>query len=412
MHQRTWLSLLTFPLVGAFTMPLVVRQGEPPKVEGKVTPQDPLSGVVDIQDVLTLVRDNYVDSPDMDKVLAGGIQGALERAHPLNAYLTPEDLRLPDPGPAGPGLRLVKRGIYAQVLGVTPGGPAEKAGFQVGDVVRKLDGKSIGPLSAWTLERSLRGPEGSELVLHRYGAASGQVTRIALKRERPVRPALTSRKDPKALLIGLPDLSPGRAQELRELLGRQGASSLVILDLRGCCEGTLSEAAKVAGLFLGAGSLATVQAAGAPEVVQPTEGEKAAGLGPVAVLQGLGSVGPAEALVSAMKRAGLPTLGERTAGLGVERSRISLRQGGAVELVTRRWVGAGEEKLDRQGVAPELVLRGLKPEEDPIPKVLEALDKRAVKTDKKAEAKSTVARRSSDPVLRSEASEVHGREVA
>jgi carboxyl-terminal processing protease len=122
-------------------------------------------------------------------------------------------------------------------------------------------------------------------------------------------------------------------------------------------------------------------------------------------------VGPAEVLAAALKQAGTPTLGERTAGLGVERSRIPLRQGGAVELVTRRWVGAGGEKLDRQGVAPELILRGLKPEEDPIPKVVEALEKRPAKGDKKGEAKSTVARRGGKPLPPSQAPEPLDREV-
>jgi len=58
------------------------------------------------------------------------VQAVLERSHPLNAYLTAEDLRLPDPGPAEAGLVVVKRGIYATVLAVVPGGPAAKAGIQ------------------------------------------------------------------------------------------------------------------------------------------------------------------------------------------------------------------------------------------------------------------------------------------
>ena len=77
-------------------------------------------------------------------------------------------------------------------------------------------------------------------------------------------------------------------------------------------------------------------------------------------------------------------MGERTAALGVQRTRILLKQGGAVELVNRRWLGAGGEKLDRQGVAPDYSLRGLQPDEDPLPKVLDALEakNKPAKTDK------------------------------
>ena len=67
----------------------------------------------------------------------------------------------------------------------------------------------------------------------------------------------------------------------------------------------------------------------------------------------------------------------------MERARVPLRQGGAVELVSRRWLGAGGEKLDRAGVVPQTPLRGLKPNEDPLPKILESLAKPAPKADGK-----------------------------
>lgn len=381
MHPRTWLALLTLPLVGAFTVPLLQRNGPPPAAEAKA-PQDPLAGLSDIQDVLALVRDNYVDPPDLEKVLGGGIQGALERAHPLNTYLSPEDLRLPDPGSAETGLRLLKRGIYAQVVGVVPGSPAHRAGIQVGDVVRKLEGESIGPLGSWHLERRLRGPEGSELAIHRYAASSAQVSRVVLKRVGPSRPSLTLRREGGDLIVGLPDLGEGRAAEVASALSTQGAGARLVLDLRGCHGGSYAEAGKVAGLLLGPGPFATRQEAGQPDQVVSREGTRHPGLGALVALQAAGTSGPAEAVVAVLRKAGVPTVGERTAGLAVARTRIPLRQGGAVELVTQRWVGAGDEKLDRQGVVPELQIRGLQNEADPLPKVREALEKRATGSQK------------------------------
>ena len=86
MHQRTWLSILTLPFVTAFTYPMVVRQTPPAaRVESAPSVKDPLAGLADVQDVLSLVRDNYVDVPDLEKVIRGGIEGVLEQAHPMNA---------------------------------------------------------------------------------------------------------------------------------------------------------------------------------------------------------------------------------------------------------------------------------------------------------------------------------------
>lgn len=395
MHQRTWLSLLTFPLVATFTYPVLVRPSDAPRVEAKAAIQDPLAGLSDIQDVLAMVRDNYVDAPDMEKVISGGIQGTLERAHPLNAYLSPEELRLPDPGVADPGLTLRKTQIYAQVVSVASNGPAAKAGVQVGDVIRKLDGESIGAMSAWSLERRLKGAEGSELSLLWYDNSVGSAKKIALKREKnPARTPIAVRKDPRATVLTLPDLGVGRAGELRNLLGSLDGKLPLVLDLRRCAGGDLSESARLAGIFLGKAPFLTYQEAGKADRAMETSGEKGPAFAKVAVLTGFGTVGPAEALAAALKKQALPSFGERTSGMGAERTRFLLRQGGAVEIVNKRWMGAGGEKLDRQGFLPEFPLHSLRidrsaPEEDPLPKILEQLDKKIeAKPESKAQFKT------------------------
>ena len=404
MHQRTWLSLLSLPLVAAFTYPVVFQRiKEVPRSESRPVSQDPLAGLSDIQDVLALIRDNYVDSPDLEKVINGGIQGVLERAHPLNSYLTAEDLHLVDPGPAGIGIRVIKSQIYAKVVAVVAGSPAAKAGFQVGDVVRKLDGNSIGPLSTWSLERKLRGPEGSELSLLRYAVANGDLKKITLKRELIQAPAITVRKDPKATLVTLADLGPGRSEALKAVLAGLDHHLPLILDLRQCSGGTLAEAALAAGLFVGPGPLVTIQETGKADTALAVVSAPVPSFAKVAILQGPGDLGPGEAFAAALKRAGVPTFGERTGGLGVERTRFLLKQGGAVELVNKRWIGAGGEYLGSggdkpetakpapapaadpktkaapkaplsYGVVPEHPLKGLKPDEDPLPRILELLE--------------------------------------
>ena len=414
MHQRTWLSLLTFPLVATFTYPVLVHHSDPPRTETKTAIQDSLAGLSDIQDVLALVRDNYVDAPDMEKIIAGGIQGTLERAHPLNAYITSEELRLPDPGPADPGLTLRKNLIYAQVIAVVPNGAAAKAGVQVGDVIRKLDGQSIGAMSAWTLERRLRGAEGSELNLLWYDSSVGTAKKIVIKREvNLARPAIAVRKDPRATVLTLTDLNIGRAAECRTILGTLDGKLPLVLDLRRCAGGDLTEAAKLAALFLGKVPFVTCQESGKADRILEAIGEKGPGFEKMAVWTGFGTVGPAEALAAALKKQSLPSFGERTAGMGAERTRFMLRQGGAIELVNKRWLGMGGEKLDRQGFIPAFILRGLRPErgaaeEDLLPKILEQLDK---KPEPKVESQALLKAGLGKLGLRSSRVEPQGREI-
>ena len=373
MHARTWLSVLSLPLVAAFTLP-VLQQGSvakpQPNAGAKAAPQDPLAGLSDIQDVLSLVQQNYVDQPDMSKVVSGGVQAVLERSHPLNAYLPPEDLRLPEPGPAEVGLVVMKRGIYASVLAVTPGGPAAKAGIQAGDVIRKVDGDSVGRLSAWSLERRLRGPEGSSLDLYRYNA-TGDLTKTTVQRQRPVAAPAALKQGEGALLLSLPDLNKGRAEEVGRLLAAADRKQTLVLDLRTCARGSMEEAAALAGLLGTKGPLGTLQEAGKSDRIVEVSGTGTP-FAKLAVLLGRTTLGAPEVLAACLKKGGTRVLGERSPGLGVERARFLLKQGGAVELVSRRWLGLGGEKLDRQGVIPDQVLR-LAETDDALAKVLVAL---------------------------------------
>lgn len=371
MHPRSWLALVSLPVVGTFSLPVLQPQSAKPKASVSA---DPLAGLTDIQDVLQMVQQNYVDAPDMERVLGGGIQAVLERAHPLNSLLSPEDLRLPDPGPAEAGFRWVKRGaggLYAQVTVVFPGSPAAEAGLQAGDVVRKVDGDSVGNLSAFHLERRLRGAEGSTLVISKV-TPTGEMAKVSVGRKVLAPRSIDFQAGPGTLRAALPDLKAGRAEELRKALEGRNRGDLLVLDLRSTEGGTPEEAAAVAALFAPGSPFATLQEAGKSDQAKQVPGGPGLGFGKVAVLQGPSTQGPAEVLAACLKKAGKRVVGDRTLGLAVQRTRAILRQGGAVEIVSARWMGAGGEKLDRQGVVPTETVRPLRPEEDPLPRLMEA----------------------------------------
>jgi carboxyl-terminal processing protease len=384
MHARTWLALASIPLVGVFSLPVLQPQGVL-KPKASTTSQDPLAGLADIQDVLGLVQQNYVDSPDMERVVGGGIQAVLERAHPLNSLLTAEDLRAGDPGPADAGFRYVKRGsggLYAQVTAVVPGGPAAQAGLLVGDVIRKVDGESVGLISTFQLERRLKGAEGSTLVLSKYTTA-GELTKVTVTRRKLQSAPLALVPEKGALRVALTDLRPGRAAELSKLLEGKDRAQTLVLDLRGAFEGSYDEALKMATLLAPGAAFATYQEPGHPDQVQTVPAGPGLGFARLGVMLGASTQGPAEVLAACLKKAGAHVVGERSLGLALTRTRIPLRQGGGVEIVHGRWMGAGGEKLDRQGVVPSQIVRAQKPEEDVLPRLLEAIQN-PVKTPEKA----------------------------
>ena len=398
MHQRTWLTLLTLPLIVAFTVPMFHRQEhrQPEVMQRVAQSDDPLAGLADIQDVIAHIRNSYVEVPDLGRVLDGGIQGALERASLLNSYLSPEETQLPSPGPGETGLTLVKDKIIAYVVGVAPNSPASAAGFQIGDWVRKIDNEPISSMSHWAMERRLRGAVGSELEVLRMSAVTREQKKITIKREKLKRQPIVSSVGPKAVLVALPDLSEGRAAEMKAILKAVDPKLPLVLDVRNCPSGSYSEAAKVASILGCSGTFATLQEVGQPDRPLSVPHNGGAHIKKIAVLVGQGTMGSAETLAFALKNLGAQPagannpavevvfLGERTQGNAVELRTLPLRQGGAVEIVAKRWLGAGGERLDvglaggqmrPTGLVPDYSLRGVPDNEDFLPRVLEALER-------------------------------------
>jgi len=190
-------------------------------------------------------------------------------------------------------------------------------------------------------------------------------------RQRIASAAVALKQGQGLLLVSMPDLALGRAEELKKALAQADRGQTLVLDLRQCQKGSMEEAAALAGLLGAKDSFATLQEAGKPDrpIAVMGAGTPFARL---VVLVGRSTLGAPEVLASCLKKGGAKTFGERTPGLGVERTRFALRQGGAVELVSRRWMGLGGEKLDRQGVIPDQVLR-MADSDDVLAKVQAAL---------------------------------------
>jgi C-terminal processing protease CtpA/Prc len=209
-------------------------------------------------------------------------------------------------------------------------------------------------------------------------------------------------------MVTLPDLTEGRAKELNNLLKVVDKTLPLIIDLRGCIGGSYDEAAKIASTLGCEGVFATLQEMGQPDRPLNVPLSEKLMFKKIAVLTGLGTIGPAEALAVSIRHLGdvspetskavktVISLGDRTIGQAVERRMFPLKQGGAVELVTRRWVGSGGEQLDKAGPTPDYTLRGIPASEDILPRILEALEKGPTKP---KEVSRRVARLTRDQTL-------------
>ena len=136
-------------------------------------------------EVLSRVRTEYVEEPNISAVTNGALHGLLESLDANSSYLDPtefKDYKQRKEGKAGIGADVSKRYGYAAVISVIPGGPADKAEIESGDIIEAIEGKSTRDMSLAEIDGRLSwtfGIGGEPFGRASAPGAPGEVGRIA-----------------------------------------------------------------------------------------------------------------------------------------------------------------------------------------------------------------------------------------
>ena len=326
-------------------------------------------------EVLQKIQSDYVDEPNMRLVTAGSLHGLLESLDVQSSYFTPREYteykqKLQNAGTGETGLNLSKRFGYVIVISVLPDSPAEKAGIHSGDIFESIAGFTTRDMSVGQALNLLNGQIGSAVKVGVIRRGRAQPEEVDVVRQKLATAKVTVQKfDPDVLAIRLSSLDAGRADELRGRLtdaDKQGAHK-VILDLRECGRGPVSEAINVARLFISSGNIATLRGQTVSAQSFPAEPNKVVWKGPVSVLIDGTTSGAAEVLASAIvaNHRG-DVVGERTFGLASEQKLITLDDGSAIFLTVANYYNAGGKAILEDGVTPSEVVRAAAEEENDV----------------------------------------------
>ena len=316
-------------------------------------------------EVLSRIRGEYVEEPNIPKVTDGALHGLLESLDSNSSYMTPEAYKSfkshRAEGKAGIGAVVSKRFGYAAVVAVLPGSPAEKAGIEPTDIFEAIEGQSTRDMSLPEIRNLLSGAPGTPLNVEVVRARKAEPQKMSITRDVVNIPAVTDKmmEEPGIGYVKAEALTKGKAQEIAakvKALEKSGAKK-ILLDLRNCAEGDENEGVAVANLFLNHGTITYLQGQKFPREAFNAEASKAITTLPMAVLVNRGTSGAAEIVAAAiLENARGDVVGDKTFGDGSIQKTIDLPDGGALILSVAKYYSPSGKAIQDTAVTPNVLV--------------------------------------------------------
>jgi len=254
---------------------------------------------------------------------------------------------------------------------IFPGGSAQAAGLQVGDVIRAIGGTPLdGDTDSSETGLLLRGAPGSSVQVTIERA--GQTLEFDL--QRTAQRFVTSKMLPGSVgYITLSAFNETASAQMRtalqELLAQQPAG--IIWDLRNNEGGDMQAAQQILSYFIEDGLLFTAELTQGRSVAFRAKGGALAPDLPLVVLMDKTSYSAAETCAAAVEQTGRGrTVGETSYGKGVIQATMPLEEGAMLQITIARWLAPDGTWYHEKGVPAQIAAQ-----DDPVTEVDEILEK-------------------------------------
>jgi carboxyl-terminal processing protease len=341
------------------------------------TAPDPAKPGVTLEDirrftaVFDLVKQAYVEPVDDKALMTAAVRGLLAGLDPHSEYLDQRAMTELSEDTSGSydglGLEVLSAEGTLRVIAPIDDTPAERAGIKPGDVITRIDGKTITADNANEAVNLLRGKSGSSIMLSVLHEGANVPVDLSLKRETiKVASVRVRALDPGYSYIRIAQFQEDTGAELKaklaKLRGKQDPLRGAVLDLRSNPGGLLTSAVEISDDFLDSGTIVSTRGRLKQTDLSfsATPGDVLDGA-PMVVLVDNGTASAAEIVAGALKdnhRALL--MGRRTFGKGSVQTVLPLDDAHAVKLTTARYFTPSGTSIQAAGIQPDIELADLK----------------------------------------------------
>jgi carboxyl-terminal processing protease len=193
--------------------------------------------------VMQLVRDRYVEEPDMNVMVDGAIEGMEQISEQFAGEFE------------GIGISFAIQNNYLVVISPIPGTPADQMGLKAGDRIVEIEGVSTYGITNDEVFQKLRGPKGTQVAVTVHRSGLDEPLEFTITRDTiPIHSVETYfMLDDNTGYILLNQFTSNTTSEMRtalEELYNQGMTQL-LFDLRRNSGGYLKQAVQVLSEFIG-----------------------------------------------------------------------------------------------------------------------------------------------------------------
>ena len=365
------IAIITFSVIGLITVyPSLAQSVDGVEIDSNTTESQgrplPLEQIKTFVDIFTRIKQHYVEPISDETLLEYAVDGMLNGLDPHSVYLKDEEYEELNEGAtgsfAGLGMEVVMDDGFLKVIAPIDDTPAAAAGIKTGDLIIKMDGKTVSGLNLSQATKQMRGEAGTSITLTILREFESDPIELTLTRAIVKLTSIKRKRlSPQIGYLRVTQFQISTAElfrkELNQLKGNQAFSGL-ILDLRNNPGGLLVSAISIADAFIEEGVIVSTKGrvSDSDQIYRATNMDLLDGK-PIVVLINGGSASASEIVAGALqdsKRALL--LGTDTFGKGSVQTVMNISDNEAVKLTTARYYTPSGRSIQAQGVIPDVLV--------------------------------------------------------